>query len=356
MTFIAGYIYNDSVHVIADSAETIYRGTLIRIPENLEPLYSSLGESPHITDEQIVVESALKIYSIENKILITFAGTVIEGVKSVEDILMHYKSEVKFSNFLIKYFQDSHLMNTEYIVAFFEEGIPCLYFKRPNGESKLLKGGKCIVVGGTNVGNISLSIESTLERAFRFGYSSQETLILIITTLQSMTMHLQTIRVTVGGYNVGVGGHYNGAIVHCNGIEWAKDTAHIFYSARSWSRGDKWFMFRFNRENSTFIVGDRLKRLFTTELQVDRQSIIAKWGDDLVELAMKCITDFVTFISYDRRNVLVISNDNKKTTQLKIQSGKIEVPQGSEIAKHLFAYTSEQRDGPQSGFDIYTNF
>lgn len=115
-------------------------------------------------------------------------------------------------------------------------------------------------------------------------------------------------------------------------------------------------MFRYNRDNSTFIIGDRLKRLFTHERGENRQALLRKWANPLTDLAISCSCDFVSFISYDRRNIVIVNNDNDKVNRVKFESGKLEIQSDSAIARHLFTYTSDQPGGPQSGFDVYTNF
>lgn len=354
MTFIAGYIYNNATHIVADSATTIPLSRQAKVPDELHRIQSSLGESPHITDEQIIVEADPKIYNIADRMLVAFAGRVLEGTQTIQDLTIQLGAHPRVADFLSLYFDQNILNNTEYVIAFHEDGLPCIFLKRPN-ESRLIRGQRCLVLAGTTVNNMHVAVGTTLQDAFEHDYSQQETLVSVLTILQAMSMHFQSIRATRNGFSVGIGGHFNGAIAHHNHIEWAKDTAHVFYSAINWERGDKWFMFRYNRDNATFIIGDRLKRLFTHEREANRQHLMSKWAGPLTDMAIHCSCDFISFISYDRRNLVVVNNDPSKAHRVKIESGRLEISSNSPIGRHLFLNSSED-EGGNAPFLCYTNF
>ena len=74
MTLITGFIYKNTVQIIADSAETI-GGQVedsISTPNGHETSFGEIAQNNDYT----ITESAQKIYVVDDKMKLTFAGDV----------------------------------------------------------------------------------------------------------------------------------------------------------------------------------------------------------------------------------------------------------------------------------------
>lgn len=86
MTLIVGYIHSDSsIHIIADSAETIDSMDIERTDYTNES-FNSFGEIIHSDNDSLTLESAQKIFNLNNSIIITFSGQVYEGNGVLRDL------------------------------------------------------------------------------------------------------------------------------------------------------------------------------------------------------------------------------------------------------------------------------
>lgn len=106
MTLIVGYLHSDSsVHIIADSAETITG--IGANPNNGNDAYNSFGEIIQLENDEIILESAQKIYSINETVLITFSGQVLEGNQVLRDLKfeIEVQKELKLSEIISTYFK-----------------------------------------------------------------------------------------------------------------------------------------------------------------------------------------------------------------------------------------------------------
>jgi hypothetical protein len=81
MTFIAGFIYKDTIGIVADSAETIIFPAPIRNFPEAGNYQSSFVENIHIENNTLIYEGAQKLYQLENRIILTFAEMSDLGYK-----------------------------------------------------------------------------------------------------------------------------------------------------------------------------------------------------------------------------------------------------------------------------------
>jgi len=120
MTLIAGYIYRESVHIIADSAQTQI-GDLSGL-EDKEHGYSAFGEKIEVNNDTIVSGSAQKIININDSILVAFSGTVQEGKQIIEDIkIQHSYSSLSLSDFFSDFFHRILPTESHYVIGFIED-------------------------------------------------------------------------------------------------------------------------------------------------------------------------------------------------------------------------------------------
>ncbi len=315
MTFIYGYIINETVHIIADSAETSINYTFIKKIDGR----NSLGEIAYIDDKKIVREGAQKIYNIKDKLLLAFAGKVKVGFSVVEEInyeLDRPSNNSSIGDKLLNYFEGKNF-NNHFIIGFYENNKPYLFFYHDKDHYKLIDEKQVIISGGTDVPEIRSVLSMALRQCV--SWSDNHTLITLISMAQAQNITHLTFR-------NGVGGFFNGAYIGRKGIHWAGDCFLILYSAKSYDKGELFFSYRFNRDNAVFIVSEVFKKMFTTEFDRLRiKELRASWGTKIDELIFNGVSKFYVMISYDTGKVVIVSDTyNKSSGLLKFQNeGKI---------------------------------
>ncbi len=313
MTFIYGYIINETVHIMADSAETSINYNSIRKIEGR----NSLGEIPYIDDKKVVKEGAQKIYNLKDKLLLTFAGNEKEGVSVVEEI--NYELDRPSMNYnigdkLLHYFEGKSFSN-HFIIGFYENNKPYLFFYHDKDHYKLANEKQVITSGGEDIPEIRTVLGRGLQQCVTWPDNYT------LTALISMAQAQNISHLTLGK---GVGGFFNGAYIGRNGIRWADDCFLILYSAKNYDKGEVFFSGRFNRGNAAFIICEAFKRVFINELDnIQFDKLIETWGNKLDNQINNGIAKFYVMISYDTGKVVIISDDfNKRNGLLKFQKEK----------------------------------
>jgi hypothetical protein len=338
MTLIAGYLYQNAAHLIADSAETRQDFT----PTKQYHKFSSFGELSHTSDDLTCVEAAQKIYNIDNKFLLTFSGKVLEGRGVVEDLTIHHRTH-EIRTLLIQYFTNAHLEN-QYILALCENNRSYLFFYYSKTELGFIEGDTAVMMGGTNAKNIYLSIQANIQHAQERSYTREDTLIQIIATLQFQSLHHQTIQ-------LGVGGYYNGAIISNNGITWAKDTYFFLYSRLHFDKGYKKEIFRYNRDNCTILVEQGGIRIFCADFNTNTfEEFQAKWMENIKFKTRNRSAQYYVLYGFDSQNLVIINNSPHRANRV-IPSSK-----GIEINDEIRSWTNTTYRLHEQGFFVKNNF
>jgi len=309
MTFICGYIYNESVHIIADSAVTY-------INQDVSPIsvQNSLGEITIANDGEFVFENAQKIYNLRNRLLVTFAGADKEGFAVIQQL--NYEllrtEENCIEKVLCHFFMTLDNSVNHFIIGFYENDKPhLLYYLGPH-KWDISCNNDAFVTGGERAPEIR---QSFLEMLFNIdGYvTNSKILSILITVAISSSVVNRT-------FNNGIGGFFNGAYIKSSGVYWVDDTFQVLYSSKGINTWPIYFSARFNRDNATFVNDNEYKKYYTSELELDKKELIDKWGLKIDEEINNCNPEYFAFICYDTGKLILVSkkfNEERKLISLK---------------------------------------
>lgn len=355
MTLIAGYIYKNSVHILADSAETFSIQGIkdITFPEIYK---NSFQEVPFVDTqkETLVLESANKIYNIKNQILLTYSGAVNEGEDVVKQIRYNLERQKirSVSQLIFSCLTDISPIQTQYIIGGMENNRPFLIVYYNKVERKIMVNNNSLAVGGANVGLQTSMMSTIINCITNDKITPEESLIMNLAALQSGSMHLQT-------FNHGVGGFFNGASISKDGIKWAKDTIHLLYSSHDFERGNKHLVYRYNRDNNVHILNDQFYKCFVKGgdgVEICKK-VKTKLKKDIIRLAKRNEAEYFVMLSYDTRTIVIVSNKKDKNKIINFDNKEFQFGIPNDIMKHMFKYyhPNDFLDG-NSPFYSYTNF
>ncbi|HMB99619.1 MAG TPA: hypothetical protein VKN14_01140, partial [Flavobacteriaceae bacterium] len=190
MTLIIGYIHSDStVHIVADSAVTLIEKQTNSSSKNERA--NSFGEIIENSDDQIVTESAQKIYNIQDSIIATFAGQSIEGKQVLEDLKFELKTSEKtrITEIISNYFELRKPTLTEYIIGFSENNMPKIYFYKNKGNLINEKGSYIILGSGSENKFLTVPLIITLEKFYAIKSHPRNLLIFVIALVQCCSLN-----------------------------------------------------------------------------------------------------------------------------------------------------------------------
>ena len=314
MTFIAGYIYNDAAHIVADSAESVEMPGFpdIDLPDQFQ---GSMFEPAVVRGGDLVIDAAQKIYNLNGLMLLAFAGTVGEGTETIYQILTEYTGKDTMKKFIWDFFENSKPQDTEYIIAFRDEGISQLYFYRNQDSRGFLTDNLSICCVGINRFVPPDDFIQIIALAAERNHAQQEVLINVISNLQLMTSNLNTIE-------DGVGGHFNGAYLDSIDIHWAADTVYLLYSGLDFNIKDIKIVAKFNRDNAVFVRSHIRQILFLPDINgFVKDEFNEKWGSALTELANSYEATYYVLISKDTGVILLINNLRENLWKVTVTNG-----------------------------------
>jgi hypothetical protein len=357
MTFIAGIIYNETIQIIADSVETsLLKNDIVLDGEIFENLpYSSFGEKAHVEDSFLMHEAVQKIFNINDRVLLAFAGHSNEGLYVIDDLSKFLLIGGSISEVIIKYFSGSRPPNTEFIIGFFEDNQPYI-FTYSKGSFKIGSDNFYCVEGGIHemFGPIQAWYKAYGERKI----DSDDALIHALALLQRQNITGRTIK-------HGVGGFFNGSFLSKTGVTWAKDTIHILYSI--YHDGDRYYVFKFNRKNMTFICsyrheGDSVTEVCRSIYKSELDSSIPNRElynllTELNSLIEKYSTHYYIWNSYDRNTVVVINIEKENDLVfIRNDEGRIQLGVGKITYEELSKFYIDEAGNPDyKKIYMYTN-
>nr|WP_315255641.1 hypothetical protein [uncultured Flavobacterium sp.] len=360
MTLIVGYIHSDSsVHIIADSAETITG--FIENPNIGSGAYNSFGEIIQLEDNEIVLESAQKIYNVGETVLITFSGQVFEGRQVLGDLKfeIEIQKDLKISEIISNYFTIRKPTLTEYIIVFFEDNKSKLYYFKEKGNFLNDIGSYVILGSGSQNELIIAPLNYILEPLYKMQTDPKNLLIFIISMVQCCAINALS-------FKKGVGGFFNGATIFNNKIYWADDTCNVLYSSKHFEKAERFIVKKFNRDNITFLTSPQIKNAaFSPGLEwvtFTTNEWVEKWIDHLLELNANCELDYYVFICYDRRIITIVNRHNKRfSTNLKMErlnDGEVNLILSQNLIDNLLRFAIDTKTGTESadGFGVQFNY
>lgn len=302
MTFITGYIYNKTVHIVADSAESSPRQNAVDqlLPEGF---ITTMGESSLISGEYLVMENANKIYNFNDKMLAAFAGSVGEGVRIIEDLKLGLINTKNVRQYVLDFFESTEPTRTQFVIGFIEDGEPYMFYYRSTEQCRLTNDNLAICSIGVNYWIPYESMKSMVNTAFERNHAPDDFLITAISFIQTTTQGMQTLE-------HGVGGHINGGFICPDGVKWAKDTTYLLYSSIHLDKANTInFITKFNRDDTVFVRSNDKQRMFKTEIsKLTADELNEKWGHHLRLLANSGKTDYYVLLSYDTGICFLVNN------------------------------------------------
>ena len=227
MTYIIGWKHKQSVYISADSAVTFYAGN-----SAFKPKETSFGEAPHIDEEKIVAESALKIFTIKNKYILGHAGEInvahdfarnlkyrLEGLKPTksEDIIFAFKKS------LLECHGNSQLRENQYIFGFQHNEVPYLYSYNLGNNEKIKE-----EMDLAQIGDISQfefqdnAIKNCVKLGKKNDLLEDHFLVTVNAFMQSFGVHDYILE-------KGIGGAFYGVQLNPNGIKCQEPTTYLLY-------------------------------------------------------------------------------------------------------------------------------
>lgn len=345
MTLITGFIYKNTVQIIADSAETS-EGQVEHSILTSNDHQTSFGEVAHNKDYTIT-ESAQKIYIIDDIMILTFAGNVMEGKAVVQDIRTLHSAFENITDFLTKYFSQTTFTKTQYIIGYYENNIAKLFYCYENGEFAFKEGEKAMALAGANAKQISQAVLSSYSWVFDNNvFSPDDALAYIIATIQWYSITHATI-------DRGVGGFINGCYFSSEGISWSKDTLYLLYSLDNYDTGDKHTIIKYNRGNSVFVISKHLKRIFMPERKEGSYSeLLNNYGAELEDSINNLSAEYYIMLAYDHYTLTAINKNMPYGDKIKTENGKITIEEP--ILKWMFNWAKAPDGSP--AFISSTNF
>ena len=359
MTLIIGYIHSDStVHIVADSAVT-FSGHNDKEPHSLKT--NSFGELIECNDGNIVIESAQKIYIIQDSIIATFAGQSFEGEQILEDLKLEikYSENTKLTDIISIFFELRKPTLSEYIIGFSENNVPKIFYYKKNGYLISEKGGYIILGNGSENDFLTIPLIFTLQKFYDIKSHPSNLLIFIIALIQCCSINSMT-------FNKGVGGFFNGATLFNNKIYWASDSCNILYSSKHFEKGEKFIVKKFNREKVTFITSPKIQNSTYFPklhwLSITPNQWIEKWMDKLLELNTNLDVHYFIFICYDRRIITVVNKlSDRFVENLKINridETKVDFGFSKNMLEKLLSFPVDEKTNtePKDGFGVQFNY
>ncbi len=344
MTYITGWKNKTSVFITADSAIT-YKKDIEQI--GIRDEYTSFGEKNIIMLDKIVQEEWLKIYNIDDKIILAFAGEVSEIPTAIEIL------ECDLKDYGINKIRDALQRaclgrRIAIIAGLYENNKPVLISMNANKEPGFKEHTEYEVV---HAGSENASVMENLKRYSNEicgllkededngnRYSEDEKLVLICAVMQSYRY------LEINALNEGIGGFMFGIRLDMSGIHWHKDVAYIPMSYEGQPitsynlneiYGDANTIGMFARENiiwlgtpyteyplSIFANFAPKQVLKTKEWSETRNKWATKWNGSVFEKYENLDVDYFIFINkkkpvviltFPKENPLFYFNINKRT-------------------------------------------
>lgn len=344
---------------MADSAVTLIGKQTDSSSKNEKT--NSFGEIIENFDDQIVTESAQKIYNIQDLIIATFSGQSIEGQQILEDLKFELKTseKTKITDIISNYFELRKPTLTEYIIGFSENNIPKIYFYKNKGNLISEKGNYIILGSGSENNFLTVPLIFTLEKFYDIKSHPRNLLIFVIALVQCCSLNSMTF------FN-GVGGFFNGATLFNNKIYWASDSCNILYSSKHFDKAERFIVNKFNRENVTFLTSPKIKKsAFFPELhwlECTPSKWIENWVEKLLELNTNFDVHYFVFICYDRRIITVVNKFSDRFLEnlkiKRIDENNVEFGFSKNMLEKLLSFVVDEKtnEEPMDGFGVQFNY
>jgi hypothetical protein len=297
MTFVSAVIRQGEVILIADSATTYEFNHPLDIDPTLTPpdnviTTTAFEEQIFFNRKKIVLENAQKIIVVTKYLVYTFSGDETEGLDVASKLKYITLMDGSLLDNVHEYFKKRKL-NIEFIVGLMVKGNPFLFVYKKNGIGFFKEESKPWYCG-KNFENAATYIELSIN-----DYSSLDNdkfLITILSSLQSVSFNSRSL-------DYGVGGNFNGLILSKDKYRWIEDTYFFLYSVHNLESGDKYGLFRFNRDNTTFLASNNKSKIIKYN-DINEKEISDKWREELSEKIRSLNVKYFVFLI----NIIILNN------------------------------------------------
>ena len=359
MTLIIGYIYNSSVHLIADTASTVYRN----IEEKKQ---NSFGEVSELTDGFETEESLNKLYIFGKHLAGGFAGLDHEGNKILYDLKMHlrYFPDKKIKDLLVDFFTKNKPSETEYIFGFKEDNKS--YIFQYIDSKYVIESRERAYVGignGIRNGEIQESLRTIDTCLQNLSGDINEALVLSTGVIQNFVLVNDSC--FTSHFKSGYGGLISGLLIEEKGVKESCDTVYILYSNNFFEKGEKFIVQKLIRENVVAVNSAKDQSPFSLYInditgEFNLVEWLKKWGEDLRNAQRKFKFEYLVFISYDSRIVSYISKDNPRFKDLikidNVGSKNVGIHMNESLLNCIIKSNEELNpSGQKEGFSVVVN-
>ncbi|MFT5891035.1 MAG: ATP-dependent protease HslVU (ClpYQ) peptidase subunit [Dokdonia sp.] len=320
MTLIIGVLYRGTVHIIADSVETVPNS--IKTGGHIdgkyyEPSTSSLGNIIDDVNGCKVIESSQKIYQVTNKFIVAFSGSTIKGREIIQDLEIRILSSPNdgIAKILKDYFEEAKPENNEFIFGV-SDGVSIKMITFTKNKFTISSTEGFMMIGnGVDQQNLRDPLIRALMDLSAKDLKSKDFLV-------SITAIFQCLILNSNSYVKGVGGFVNSALLHSDGVYWLDDTIKLLYSSNNFKKGDESIHFQCTRDQITFIKSTFIQASiymnsgfsFSTNY-IDWKD---RWLDEVLELSSKLNAEYYLLISYDNLRVTIIENSTNLAKYLSV--------------------------------------
>lgn len=254
MTYCIGWKYNNTIFLVADSAQT---GNQLPSTE-----YSSFGELHQQVNEYVVEEALLKIVPISENCVISFAGDVqlaFDIIKHIKEFYATYQHDineiltsVRKSLWPLPKDKCGKEAYVELIIGIYHNNRPqILKWNTKNPNHVELTEDFCSIGCLTN--SYDTKIKNVLNGMTQNNKNEDDLLAGIITTLQVYGMKDLLIKKYAGG-------NFSGIRITNQGVFWQKDITYVFLNGNNEKNYFKvtWIA----RNNNAIVLSTKEKRIY----------------------------------------------------------------------------------------------
>lgn len=357
MTLIMGYILNNTTYIVADSALT-NTDYLISQSGGSPQKYTAFGDLIDYAKDEVVTDGGQKIIVINNSLICTYAGSLTEANTILEDLDVRIKiyNSTPISEILITFFEEHSPKETNYIIAFHENGVSKMFWYEHYGEV-IEKNGTYVVLGTGNENSLFREpLKISLNDIASKSYPPDVFLVHLVSLMQCLSINALS-------FNEGVGGHFNGAYTNQKGINWLSDICYIVYSSHNIEKSPMLPVKIYNRDSATIVTSPmniHWQVLFpkATFIPMTLDQWLHMWHKNLLETHRVLKSPYYVFIGNDRRVIVIVNSSiNNLDSYLELAERNfslVPIMLEEPLVNELLSYAINPETGQEDNFGIGT--
>lgn len=325
MTFVAAWKLKNEIFVTGDTAITIrlFHPVILQDKINYKAKRSSFYELHQYSQDKIIEEKHLKIYNIDNKYILGYAGDADIAFDIINEIYDQVKLKENKISEIVKNATLIYGGAVQLVIGYFENGETKLFTFNHDGKFEIKFHDTPVLIGKINAHEV---LESFTPELINFINNNKLTsnpndkLILFSTCLQSILIRANLIE-------HGIGGTFTGAYLNKKTFVWQKDTGYITFEMNDNVPANETspnilyknprFIFLFHRNNrlATLSLNDRneyrdiklinhyinpsIARNQRDKFETEIKEWIKEYENLIVKQIKKIKLNYFVFFSYD---------------------------------------------------------